>query len=89
MEMEEDAGKVRALIEKATNSKAAHVDPRLLKGIKTVVRYSDSELRLAAQILMDFMKRDHSQVPFSHYNPILSLDNYSSLFGFFLRCNLG
>uniref|UniRef100_A0A6M2EC70 UV-stimulated scaffold protein A C-terminal domain-containing protein n=1 Tax=Populus davidiana TaxID=266767 RepID=A0A6M2EC70_9ROSI len=71
MEMEEDAGKVRALIEQATNSTAAHVDPRLLKGIKTVVRYSDSELRLAAQILMEFMKRDHSQV---RYLTLLIID---------------
>lgn len=55
-------GKVRVLIEKATNSTAAEVDPRLLKAIKSVVRYSDSELRLAAQTLMDHMKRDHSQV---------------------------
>lgn len=54
--------KVRALIEKATNSTAQEVDLRLLKAIKTVVRYSDSELRLASQTLMDLMKRDHSQV---------------------------
>lgn len=67
--MEEEEGekgngttKVRALLEKATNSTAPEVDPRLLKAIKTVVRYSDSELRLAAQALMDLMKRDHSQV---------------------------
>jgi len=78
MEMEEGGGKARALIEKATNSTAALVDPRLLKAIKTVVRYSDSELRLAAQTLLDLMKRDHSQVPFrlfspSHYHLISSL----------------
>ncbi|CAJ2631308.1 unnamed protein product [Trifolium pratense] len=54
--------KVRSLIELATNSTAPDVDPRLLKAIKTVVRYSDSELRLASQTLMDLMKRDHSQV---------------------------
>ncbi|XP_045794913.1 UV-stimulated scaffold protein A homolog isoform X2 [Trifolium pratense] len=54
--------KVRSLIEMATNSTAPDVDPRLLKAIKTVVRYSDSELRLASQTLMDLMKRDHSQV---------------------------
>ncbi|XP_015577386.1 UV-stimulated scaffold protein A homolog isoform X2 [Ricinus communis] len=60
--MEENGRKVRALIEKATNSTAAEVDPRLLKAIKTIVRYSDSELRIAAQALMDLMKRDHSQV---------------------------
>ncbi|GAY51809.1 hypothetical protein CUMW_137090, partial [Citrus unshiu] len=33
------------------------VDPRLLKAIKSVVQYSDSELRLAAQTLMDLMKQ--------------------------------
>lgn len=54
--------KVRFLIEKATNSTAPDVDHRLLKAIKTVVRYSDLELRLASQTLMDLMKRDHSQV---------------------------
>lgn len=60
--MEAERGKVRTLIEKATNSTEPEVDPRLLKAIKSVVRYSDSELRLAAQTLMDLMKRDHSQV---------------------------
>ena len=54
--------KVRVLIEKATNSTAPEVDPRLLKGIKLVARYSDTEVRIAAQTLMDLMKRDHSQV---------------------------
>lgn len=59
---EEGGGKVRALIERATNSTQPEVDPRILKAIKSVVRYSDSELRLAAHTLLDFMKRDHSQV---------------------------
>lgn len=59
------------LIEKATNSTAAEVDPRLLKAIKVVVRYSDSELRLAAQTLMDLMKRDHSQVLPLLFSPFL------------------
>ncbi|XP_052119331.1 LOW QUALITY PROTEIN: UV-stimulated scaffold protein A homolog [Arachis duranensis] len=54
--------KVIVLIEKATNSTEPEVDPRLLNAIKAVVRYSDSELRLSAEILMDLMKRDHSQV---------------------------
>ncbi|XP_057721424.1 UV-stimulated scaffold protein A homolog [Arachis stenosperma] len=54
--------KVIVLIEKATNSTELEVDPRLLNAIKAVVRYSDSELRLSAEILMDLMKRDHSQV---------------------------
>ncbi|MBA0611095.1 hypothetical protein Godav_011804 [Gossypium davidsonii] len=70
MEMEE-RGKVGALIEKATNSTAAEVDPRLLKAIKSVVRFSDSELRLAAHTLMDLMKRDHSQV---RYLTLLIID---------------
>ena len=62
MEEEREKVVVVGLIEKATNSTAAEVDPRLLKAIKSVVRYSDSELRLAVQTLMNFMKRDHSQV---------------------------
>ncbi|KAB1203986.1 hypothetical protein CJ030_MR3G011113 [Morella rubra] len=72
MEEEREEGrKVRTLIEKATNSTAAEVDPRLLKAIKSVVRYSDPELRLAAQTLMDLMKRDHSQV---RYLTLLIID---------------
>ncbi|CAN0889611.1 UV-stimulated scaffold protein A homolog [Linum grandiflorum] len=54
--------KVRDLIQKATDSTAGYVDSRLLTAIKSTVRYSDSELRLAAQTLMELMKRDHSQV---------------------------
>ncbi|KAJ4827842.1 hypothetical protein Tsubulata_012987 [Turnera subulata] len=69
--MEENGGKVRILIEKATNSTAAEVDPRFLKAIKSVVRHSDSELRLAAETLMDLMKRDHSQV---RYLTLLIID---------------
>ena len=61
---EREGGKVLSLIEKATNSTAAEVDPRLLKAIKSVVRYSDTELQLAANTLLDLMKRDHSQVCF-------------------------
>ena len=60
----ERGGKVLSLIEKATNSTAAEVDPRLLKAIKSVVRYSDTELQLATNTLLDLMKRDHSQVCF-------------------------
>ncbi|KAJ6328800.1 hypothetical protein OIU77_010478 [Salix suchowensis] len=41
------------------------------RAIKTVVRYSDSELRLAARTLMDLMKRDHSQV---RYLTLLIID---------------
>lgn len=67
--MEEEQGhgkvtKVVSLIEKATTSTSPEVDPRILKAIKTVVRYSDSELRFATQTLIDLMKRDHSQVLF-------------------------
>ncbi|GMI75933.1 hypothetical protein like AT3G61800 [Hibiscus trionum] len=72
MEVEmQERGKVGTLIEKATNSTAAEVDPRLLKAIKSVVRSSDSELRLAAHTLMDLMKRDHSQV---RYLTLLIID---------------
>ncbi|VFQ75609.1 unnamed protein product [Cuscuta campestris] len=59
------------LIEKATNSTKPEVDPRLLKSIKSVVRQSDSELRLAAQTLMTLLKRDHSQV---RYLSLLIID---------------
>ncbi|XP_061998369.1 UV-stimulated scaffold protein A homolog [Rosa rugosa] len=75
MEEEEEGGrgggKVRVLIEKATESIEPEVDPRLLKAIKAVVRRSDSELRLAAHLLMDLMKRDHSQV---RYLTLLIID---------------
>lgn len=57
-----EESKVRVLIENATNSTDSEVHPRLLKAIKSVVRNSDSELRVAAQTLMDLMKFDHSQV---------------------------
>ena len=69
---EEGEAKVRVLIEKATESIEPEVDPRLLKAIKAVVRRSDSELRLAADLLMDLMKRDHSQVPQISQSLILS-----------------
>lgn len=89
MEMEEEErGKVRALIEKATNSTAAEVDPRLLKAIKSVVRFSDSELRLAAHTLMDLMKRDHSQVRFLALLIIDELFMRSKLFRTLLVDNL-
>ncbi|KAG8391949.1 hypothetical protein BUALT_Bualt01G0240200 [Buddleja alternifolia] len=72
--MEEETEKAAAavaLIERATDSTAAEVDPRLLKAIKSTVRYSDSELRCAAQTLMSLMKRDHSQV---RYLALLIID---------------
>ncbi|GER48678.1 UV-stimulated scaffold protein A homolog [Striga asiatica] len=71
--MEEESGKavVVNLIERAVESTTAEVDPRLLKAIKFTVRYSDSELRFAAETLMSFMKRDHSQV---RYLALLIID---------------
>ncbi|KAA0039906.1 hypothetical protein IC582_027376 [Cucumis melo] len=66
-----EESKVRVLIEKATNSTDSEVHPRLLKAIKSVVRNSDSELRVAAQTLMDLMKFDHSQV---RYLTLLVID---------------
>jgi hypothetical protein len=74
----EKGTKVRSLIEMATNSTAPDVDPLLLKAIKTVVRYSDSELRLASQTLIDLMKRDHSQVLFPFSIPRLQLGLFDS-----------
>ncbi|KAJ4884879.1 UV-stimulated scaffold protein A-like protein [Raphanus sativus] len=60
---DEDAGgKVIGLIERATKPSAQEVDPRLLKAIKSTLRYSDSEVRLGAKTLMELMKHNHSQV---------------------------
>lgn len=59
---DDGGGKVIGLIEKATKSTAQEVDPRLLKAIKSIVRYSDSEVRLGAQALMELMRHNHSQV---------------------------
>ncbi|RRT73780.1 hypothetical protein B296_00025385 [Ensete ventricosum] len=53
---------VPRLIEKATNSTAPEVNPRLLKAIKSTVRYSDDEVHAAVQSLMVQMKKPHSQV---------------------------
>ncbi|KAL0428730.1 UNVERIFIED_CONTAM: UV-stimulated scaffold protein A [Sesamum radiatum] len=71
--MDEERAKsvVVPLIDKATNSTAPDLDPRLLQAIKSTVRYSDSDLRLAAQTLMSLMKRDHSQV---RYLALLIID---------------
>lgn len=62
---------MRQLIEKATDTTAPEVDPRLLKAIKSAVRHSDSELRTAARTLMSLMKRNHSQV---RYMSLLIID---------------
>lgn len=59
-------GKVGSLIDKATNSTSPEVEPRLLKAIKSVARYSDSEIQLAFHTLMKQMEKDHSQVPSIH-----------------------
>ncbi|KAE9593572.1 hypothetical protein Lalb_Chr18g0044491 [Lupinus albus] len=95
MDMEEEevgkrneTRKVIALIERATNSTAPEVDHRLLKAIKTVVRYSDFEIQLAAQTLMDLMKRDHSQVRYLALQIIDELFMRSKLFRTILIENL-
>ncbi|CAN8253980.1 unnamed protein product [Cochlearia groenlandica] len=64
-------GKVIALIGKATKSSAQEVDPRLLKAIKSTLRYSDSEVRCSARTLMELMKHKHSQV---RYLTLLIID---------------
>ncbi|KAF3439857.1 hypothetical protein FNV43_RR18135 [Rhamnella rubrinervis] len=87
-EREGGGGKVRALIERATDSTQPDVDPRLLKAIKSLVRYSDSELRLAAHTLMEFMKRDHSQVRYLSLLIIDQLFMRSKLFRTLLVENL-
>ncbi|KAM3282529.1 UV-stimulated scaffold protein A [Capsicum chacoense] len=71
MEAEEKKTVVEGLIDKATNSTRPEVEPRILKSIKSVVRSSDSELRLAAHTLMSLMKRDHAQV---RYLALLIID---------------
>ncbi|XP_021760292.1 UV-stimulated scaffold protein A homolog [Chenopodium quinoa] len=68
---ERETGKAVALIEKATNSTEPGVDPRLLKAIKTIVRYSDFELKLAHKTLIHLMKRQHSQI---RYLALLIID---------------
>ncbi|KAI7732968.1 hypothetical protein M8C21_004254 [Ambrosia artemisiifolia] len=71
---------VVGLIDKATNSTKPDLDPRLLKSIKSVVRHSDSELRLAVHNLMSLMKQDHSQVRYLTLNIIHELFMRSKLF---------
>ncbi|CAH1447807.1 unnamed protein product [Lactuca virosa] len=85
MEWEVDEGKEAAavvvgLIEKATNSTKPDLDPRILKSIKSVVRHSDLELRLAVENLMSLMKRDHSQVRYLALAIIHELFMRSKLF---------
>ncbi|XP_058095904.1 UV-stimulated scaffold protein A homolog [Magnolia sinica] len=63
--------KLLALIEKATNSTSQEVDPRLLKAVKSTVRSSDDNVRIAIDSLMQKMKKDHSQV---RYLTLLIID---------------
>ncbi|CAL9108341.1 unnamed protein product [Musa acuminata var. zebrina] len=65
------AAMVPRLIEKATNSTAPEINPRLLKAIKYTVRYSDDEVHAAVQSLMVQMKKPHSQV---RYLAVLIID---------------
>ncbi|CAL9134331.1 unnamed protein product [Musa textilis] len=65
------AAMVPRLIEKATNSTAPEVNPRLLKAIKSTVQYSDDEVHAAVQSLMVQMKKPHSQV---RYLAVLIID---------------
>ncbi|KAK6919975.1 UV-stimulated scaffold protein A [Dillenia turbinata] len=81
-------GKVRSLIEKATNSISPEVDPRLLKAIKFLVRSSDSELRVAYETLMHSMKTNHSQVRYLSLLIIDELFMRSKLFRTLLVVNL-
>ncbi|XP_076955775.1 UV-stimulated scaffold protein A homolog [Bidens hawaiensis] len=71
---------VVGLIEKATNSTGPDLDPRILKSIKSVVRDSESELRIAVENLMSLMKRDHSQVRYLTLTIIHELFMRSKLF---------
>lgn len=59
---ETDGRKLCSLIEKATNSTSPEVDSRLLKSIKSIVRSSDAEVRVAVETLMEKMKKEHAQV---------------------------
>lgn len=84
----ETGTKVRSLIEMATNSTESEVDPRLLKAIKTTVRYSESELRAASQTLMILMKQKHSQVRYLSLLIIDVLFMRSKLFRTLILVNL-
>ncbi|CAA7038445.1 unnamed protein product [Microthlaspi erraticum] len=68
---DDGGGKIIGLIETATKPTAEEVDPRLLKAIKSTLRYSDSEVRLGARTLMELMKHKHSQV---RYLTLLIID---------------
>ncbi|KAK1275713.1 hypothetical protein QJS04_geneDACA012791 [Acorus gramineus] len=69
--MEGEEGEVRRLIERATDSTDPDVDPRLLKAIKSAVRSSNGEVAAAVDVLMEKMKKEHSQV---RYLAVLIID---------------
>lgn len=50
------------LIETATNSTEREIDPRLLKAIKSTARSSEDEVCSAVHVLMEKMRKEHSQV---------------------------
>ncbi|XP_072959442.1 UV-stimulated scaffold protein A homolog isoform X1 [Typha angustifolia] len=79
---------ISRLIERTTNSTAPEVDPRLLKAIKSTVRSSSDDLRLAVHSLMIQMKKPHSQV---RYLAVLVIDELfmrSKLFRSLFVCDL-
>ncbi|OVA00955.1 Protein of unknown function DUF2043 [Macleaya cordata] len=86
-ERDEGGGEVISLIDRATNSTAAEVNPRLLKSIKSVVRSSDSEIELAVETLMEKMKKNHSQVRYLALLIINELFMRSKLFRSLLVVN--
>lgn len=77
------AAMVPRLIEKATNSTAPEVNPRLLKAIKATVRYSDDEVHAAVQSLMVQMKKPHSQVL------LIRIPSFVSILYLSVSCFLG
>lgn len=73
---------IPGLIERATNSTAKEVDPRLLRSIKSAARSSDLEVRVAAQTLVAHLRRPHSQV---RYLSLLIADELFSRSALFRR----
>lgn len=85
---DDGGGKVIGLIEKATKSSAQEVDPRLLKAIKSALRYSDSEVRLGAKTLMELMKHNHSQVLIPYILGLFEIDQLLQKIGTFLHIHV-
>lgn len=85
---DDGGGKVIGLIEKATKSSAQEVDPRLLKAIKSTLRYSDSEVRLGAKTLMELMKHNHSQVLIPYILGLFEIDQLLQKIGTFLHIHV-